>query len=265
MALLLLLGIVAAPLSAAQLVLSRPEGDCLAPALTTTSFNFFPSSYQLQSILAPSASSSGLETTVSTGWVLVSGPFLHCWLLPRYVANAALHTCRVLLCILVTLTPLCWLSCWGFPAGGVCLGLHCDILRHLQGTCHASFLQHNQHKHGPASSKPSADACRTQLPGCCLTECICRLAHFVWCQLARSAHPLPAHVLRQLTCQRSSCKRCPVPQRSCVSCLPGTGRHHMRPTQRLSTTPNPTAPLLTCTHCYCPPKFPAGSQQYPCW
>jgi hypothetical protein len=67
-ALLLLLTIVAAPLSSAQLALSRPEGDCLAPALTslTSSYNFFPSSYQLQSIQAPSASSSGLETTVST-------------------------------------------------------------------------------------------------------------------------------------------------------------------------------------------------------
>lgn len=65
--LLLLLGIVTAPLpSAAQLALSRPEGDCLAPAATTTSFNLYPSSYQLQSIQSPLASSSGLETTVSS-------------------------------------------------------------------------------------------------------------------------------------------------------------------------------------------------------
>jgi hypothetical protein len=64
---LLLLGIVTAPLpSAAQLALSRPEGDCLAPAATTTSFNLYPSSYQLQSIQAPIVPSSGLETTVSS-------------------------------------------------------------------------------------------------------------------------------------------------------------------------------------------------------
>lgn len=65
-ALLLLLTMVAAPFSSAQLALSRPEGDCLAPALTslTSSYNFFPSSYQLQSIQAPSVSSTGLETTV---------------------------------------------------------------------------------------------------------------------------------------------------------------------------------------------------------
>lgn len=69
--LLLLLTILAAAApraSAQQLALSRPEGDCLAPALTslTSSYNFFPSTYQLQSIQAanPGASSTGLETKV---------------------------------------------------------------------------------------------------------------------------------------------------------------------------------------------------------
>lgn len=63
----LLLCLAAAQLSAAQLAIARPEGDCLAPALTSLAngYNFFPRSYQLQSILTPSASSSGLETTVS--------------------------------------------------------------------------------------------------------------------------------------------------------------------------------------------------------
>ena len=69
---LLLLSILGS--TAAQLALTRPEGDCLAPAVTTTTFNFFPSSYQLQSILAPrSASTSGLETTVSVPATAASG------------------------------------------------------------------------------------------------------------------------------------------------------------------------------------------------
>jgi hypothetical protein len=117
MALLLLLGIVAAPLSAAQLALSRPEGDCLAPAITTTSFNFFPSSYQLQSILAPSASSSGLETTVSAS--CVQETCVRAFPAVLAVAslcrtNAAIHTCSILLCILVILTPLCLAVVLGF-------------------------------------------------------------------------------------------------------------------------------------------------------
>jgi hypothetical protein len=74
--LLLLLTILAATASAQQLALSRPEGDCLAPALTslTSSYNFFPSTYQLQSIQAanPGASSTGLETKVCS----VVGVFL---------------------------------------------------------------------------------------------------------------------------------------------------------------------------------------------
>lgn len=66
--LLLLAAVTATNAQETSLSLTRPEGDCVAPAITslTSSYNFFPSSYQLQSIQAPSAaSSSGLTTTVS--------------------------------------------------------------------------------------------------------------------------------------------------------------------------------------------------------
>jgi hypothetical protein len=64
---------IAAQQQEQQLALARPEGDCLAPAIRqlTQSYNFYPSSYQLQSLLAPSAaSSSGLSTTVRASCVV---------------------------------------------------------------------------------------------------------------------------------------------------------------------------------------------------
>eukprot|EP00775_Hariotina_reticulata_P008816 gene8816-8995_t len=63
-AVLLLLCLAAAGATGA-LLLSRPEGECIAPALTSLSqqYNFYPKAYQLQSISA-STSSSGLSTTV---------------------------------------------------------------------------------------------------------------------------------------------------------------------------------------------------------
>jgi hypothetical protein len=63
-AVLLLLCLAAAGATGA-LLLSRPEGECIAPALTALSqqYNFYPKAYQLQSISA-STLSSGLSTTV---------------------------------------------------------------------------------------------------------------------------------------------------------------------------------------------------------
>lgn len=48
----------------AALLLSRPTGDCLSPAVSSLNYNFYPDNYQLKSIQS-AAYSSGLETTVS--------------------------------------------------------------------------------------------------------------------------------------------------------------------------------------------------------
>ncbi|KAF6264139.1 hypothetical protein COO60DRAFT_220758 [Scenedesmus sp. NREL 46B-D3] len=49
--------------SSAALLLQRPDADCIAPAVTSLQYNFYPRSYQLTSI-QPSSSSSGFSTTV---------------------------------------------------------------------------------------------------------------------------------------------------------------------------------------------------------
>jgi hypothetical protein len=88
--LLLVLLLLSSP-AQAQLALSRPDGDCLAPALTslTPATNFFPSSYQLQSIQPPRpASSTGLETTVRC-W-----PSCNCLAGRAPAAASFLLTCR---------------------------------------------------------------------------------------------------------------------------------------------------------------------------
>lgn len=50
--------------SSAALLLKRPDADCIAPAVTSLQYNFYPKSYQLTSIQPSSSSSSGFSTTV---------------------------------------------------------------------------------------------------------------------------------------------------------------------------------------------------------
>lgn len=50
--------------ASAALLLSRPNGDCLSPAISTLNYNIYPASYQLKSI--QTSAFSGFETTVSS-------------------------------------------------------------------------------------------------------------------------------------------------------------------------------------------------------
>lgn len=72
------LALGAAHVAAEGLLLARPEGDCLAPALDSLSYNFWPKPYQLQSIRSSggadrSSSDTGLSTTVRACGVSRSG------------------------------------------------------------------------------------------------------------------------------------------------------------------------------------------------
>lgn len=148
--LLTILAAAAAPCAfAQQLALSRPEGDCLAPALTslTSSYNFFPSTYQLQSIQAanPGASSTGLETKVCVvrGASSSRRRLPRCvWNVPRHLSGQhtqlwdahAPHSCPVVNC----------------RAGEVCLGLQRHLLWHLQGKRGTAQRQQQQQRSSQA-------------------------------------------------------------------------------------------------------------------